>query len=106
RTSPSPPTATPRRRATSRSPRRRACASAGRRRRDRSPADGEEVQRAREVLALTQREVLLGDRRGEAVVERLGDAQRLVHRVPLEVLQREGVQAELARVVEAEDLHV
>ena len=83
--SPSPRTATPRRTATSRSPRRRACGCAGRSRGGRV-AHGrqtrEEVQRAVEVASAAQREVARDDRRGEAVVERLGEARAACARVP------------------------
>src|SRR5690349_5401121 len=65
-------------------------------------ADGEEVERPVEIARL-QLEVRGGDRRGEAVVEGLGQPQRLMDAVPAE-LQRQLVQAQLAGVVEAEQL--
>ena len=93
RRSPSPPTATPRRTATSRSPRRRACGCAGRcsSGTGRSgAADGEEVERAIEVRALlgrAQREVARRDGRREAVVEAASvRPRRAVHVVPARVL--------------------
>src|SRR5207249_9262571 len=102
-----PPTATPRRTATCRSPRRTACACAARARArpatGRSSQYGEEVERAVE-RARRQTEVALRDRRREAVVERLGDAERLVDLIPGEVPDRQLVQAQLARVEEAEQL--
>ena len=86
RRSRSPPTATPRRTATSRSPRRRACGCAGRWRarpggrlmaavRRAGPARGR-------ALPPAQREVAHGDRRREAVVEALGDAEAARGRRP------------------------
>src|SRR3954469_9343907 len=68
----------------------------------RGMADGEEVQRPVEI-SLGQLEVRGGDRRGEAVIEGLGQAQRLVHAVPAEP-DRELVGAQLAGVEEAEQL--
>src|SRR5688572_23843254 len=74
----------------------------------RSPAgrstmtDGDEVQRPVEI-AVAKREVGGADRRDEAVVERLRQAGRPVEAVPAR-LDRELVQAELARVEEAEQL--
>src|SRR3954449_9160481 len=74
----------------------------------RSPADfsgmtdGEEIQGAVEVL-LAQPEVRGGDRRGEAVIEGLGQPQALVDAVPAE-LDRDLVGAQLAGVEEAEQL--
>ena len=64
---------------------------------------GEEVQRAVEV-ARAQGEVADGDRRREAVVERLREPQRLVDAVPAEPLDRDLVRAQLARVEQAEQL--
>src|SRR6478609_4577858 len=64
--------------------------------------DGEEVQRPVEV-ALLQLEVRGGDRGREAIVERLGQAQRLVDPVPAEP-DRDLVRAQLAGVEEAEQL--
>src|SRR5689334_23539985 len=101
---PSPPRATPRQTATSRSPPRRACGSAGRSRGDRAssgPADGDEVQRAIEVPA-AQREVLHADSGDEAVVEALGEPELRVDVVPARVANRQLVRAQLARVEEAE----
>ena len=84
RRSRSPPTATPRRTATSRSPRRRADGSAGR-----WPGGprswlqhGHEVQRAIEVALGPQGEVARGDGGHEAVVERLGQPQRGMDPIP------------------------
>src|SRR6188472_1691548 len=65
-------------------------------------ADGEEVQGPVEV-PLPQLEIRGGDRGREAIVERLGQAQRLVDAVPTE-LDRELVGAQLASVEEAEHL--
>src|SRR3954452_6042864 len=65
-------------------------------------ADGEEIQGAVEVF-LAKAEVGGGDRRREAVVEGLGQAEALVDRVPAE-LDRELVCAQLAGVEEAEQL--
>src|ERR1700759_4376535 len=67
------------------------------------PADGKEVERAVEVLG-REAEVGGGDRRGEAVVERLRQPEPLVDVVPAR-LQRPAVHAQLARVEEAEDFH-
>src|SRR5436853_4209353 len=92
-----------------RSPPHTACACAGRAPAGpaapvaRSSQDGEEVERAVE-RSLGQAEVALRDGRGEAVVERLRDAQSLVHRVPAEVPDRQLVQTQLARVEQAEQL--
>ena len=66
----SPPTATPRRTATSRSPRRRACGCAGRCSAASWAQHGEQVE-ARVQAGAAQREVARADRRREAVVERL-----------------------------------
>src|ERR1700761_6615413 len=66
------------------------------------PADGKEVERPVEVPRL-EAEVRRGDRRREAVVEGLGQAEPLVDRVPAR-LQRPAVHLQLARVVEAEQL--
>ena len=66
------------------------------------PADGEEVECPVEI-ALAQREIGGGDRRGEAVIERLGQAERPVHLVPAE-LDRQLVGAQPAGVEEAEEL--
>src|ERR1044071_10186316 len=65
-------------------------------------ANGDEVQRRVEVPFL-ESEVGGGDRRGEAVVEGLGQAGAFVHRVPAE-LDRQLVGAQLAGVEEAEQL--
>ena len=65
-------------------------------------ADREEVEGAVEV-ALAQLEVGGGDRRREAVVEGLGQAEPLVDAVPAE-LDRQLVGAQLAGVEEAEQL--
>src|SRR6185312_15537982 len=66
------------------------------------PADGKEVERAVEV-SVREAEVGGGDRRREAVVERLGQAEPRMHGVPAE-LQRPAVDAQLASVEEAEQL--
>src|SRR6185437_6040440 len=66
------------------------------------PADGKEVERAVEV-PVVEAEIGGGDRRREAVVEGLGQAEALVDGVPAG-LQRPAVHAELARVMEAEQL--
>src|ERR1700749_1813557 len=66
------------------------------------PADGKEVEGAVEVFG-REAEVGGGDRRREAVVEGLGQAEPFVDVVPAE-LQHPAVDAELARVEEAEDL--
>src|ERR1700742_1223015 len=66
------------------------------------PADGKEVERAVEVPA-REAEVGGGDRGREAVVERPGQAEARVDRVPPEV-ERPAVDAQLARVEEAEQL--
>src|SRR3954452_9277061 len=80
------------------------CECRTRARRPRSgTADGDEVQRLVEV-ARAQREVAPGDRRHEAVVEALGDAQLRVDVVPAGVTDRELVQAQHARVEESEQL--
>src|ERR1700737_484665 len=108
----SPPTATPRRTATCRTPRRRACACAGRwpARRDRgrasSPAHREQVKRAIELAPayLSQGEVGRRDRRREALIEALGEAEARVQRVPSEA-QRVLVQAQLAGVEEPVHVH-
>src|SRR5215207_6084515 len=63
---------------------------------------GEEVQRRVEVPFL-ELEVGGRDRRREAVVEGLGQAEALVHAVPTE-LDRQLVRAQLAGVEEAEQL--
>src|ERR1700746_1738162 len=74
----------------------------------RSPAlssgmtDGEKIQRSVQV-AFPQREVRRGDGRREPAVERLGQSQGLVHRVPAE-LDRDLVQPQLARVEEPQHL--
>src|SRR6478752_10334591 len=65
-------------------------------------ADGEEVQCAVEV-ARGKAEVRGGDRRGEAIVEGLGQAESPVDRVPAEP-DRDLVRAQLAGVEEAEQL--
>src|SRR6478735_2698377 len=65
-------------------------------------ADGEEVQRPVQA-ALAQGEVRGGDRRGEVVVEGLGQTQRLVDTVPAQ-LDRDLVCAQLAGVEEPEQL--
>src|SRR3954454_9006131 len=65
-------------------------------------ADGEEVEGAVEA-PFAQAEVGGGDRRGEAVVEGLGQAEALVDRVPAEP-DRQLVDAQLAGVEEAEQL--
>src|SRR6187551_1836912 len=65
-------------------------------------ADGEKVQRPVEI-ALAEPEVGGGDRRGKAVVERLGQAQPLVHAVPAQA-DRDLVDAQLAGVEEAQHL--
>src|SRR5512144_682901 len=70
-------------------------------------ADRHEVQRGVEVgtVALgAQLEVALGDGGGEAVVEALGDPERRVDVVPAGVAQRPLVDAQLAGVVEPEQL--
>src|SRR5215218_5196830 len=64
--------------------------------------DGEEVQCRVEVPFL-EPEVRGGDCRREAVIERLGQAQTLVHAVPAE-LDRQLVRTQLAGVEEAEQL--
>src|SRR6185295_9526943 len=66
-------------------------------------ADGEEVQGAVET-ALAQLEIRGGDRGGEAVVERPGQAETLVDRVPTE-LDRQLMGSQLAGMEEAEQLH-
>src|ERR1700709_2420718 len=66
------------------------------------PADGKEVECAVEVAA-PEAEVGGGDRWREAVVERLGQAEALVHGVPAG-LQRPAVDPQLAGVEEAEQL--
>src|ERR1700742_303823 len=71
-------------------------------RRASGPADGKEVERAVEV-PVVEAEVGGGDRRREAVVEGLGQSESLVDGVPAQ-LQRPTVYAQLARVVEAEQL--
>src|SRR5215207_2419492 len=65
-------------------------------------ADGDEVQRPLEAGS-AETEVRGGDRRGESVVERLGQAEPSVDRVPAEP-DRELVHAQLASVEEAEQL--
>src|SRR5262245_51683818 len=65
-------------------------------------ADGEEVERAVEI-ALAQGEVRGRDRRGEAIVEGLGEAEARVDPVPAET-QCQLVGAQLAGVEEAEQL--
>src|SRR6478735_8880549 len=65
-------------------------------------ADGEEIQCPVEVAGC-EAEVRGGDRRGEAVVEGLGQAEPGVNRVPAEP-DRDLVRAELAGVEEAEQL--
>src|SRR5215475_9636744 len=65
-------------------------------------ADGEEVERAVEV-PLLELEVGGGDRRGEAVVEGAGEAQRPVDPVPAEP-ECDRVRAQLAGVEEAVQL--
>src|SRR4051812_41412779 len=64
--------------------------------------DGEEVQGAVEV-ALLKLEIRGGDCGREAIVERLGQVQRLMDTIPAE-LDRELVDAQLASVKEAEHL--
>src|SRR4051794_9563127 len=64
--------------------------------------DSDEVQ-CRVQVPFPESEVGGGDRRREAVVERLGQAEALVDRVPAEP-DRELVQAQLAGVVEAVEL--
>src|SRR3954462_14538526 len=64
--------------------------------------DGEEVQGPVEI-ALLQLEIRGGDRGREAVVEGLGQVQRLVDPVPAQ-LDRELVGTQLASVEEAEHL--
>src|SRR6478752_4206743 len=64
--------------------------------------DGDEVQRLAEARA-AEAEVGGRDRRGEAVVEALGEAEALVDRVPSEP-DRDLVDAQLAGVEEAEQL--
>src|ERR1700753_1003956 len=66
------------------------------------PADGKEVERAGEV-PVVEPEVGGGDRRREAVVEGLGQPEALVDAVPAG-LQRPAVDAQLARMVQAEQL--
>src|SRR5262245_35418276 len=65
-------------------------------------ADGEEVQRPVEI-SRREPEVRSGDRRGEAVVEGLGQPQRPVDAVPAEP-DRDLVGTQLAGVEEAEHL--
>src|ERR1700749_692514 len=67
------------------------------------PADGKEVESAVEV-PVVEPKVGGGDRRREAVVEGLGQPEALVDTVPAG-LQRPAVDAQLARVVEAEQLN-
>ena len=74
---------------------------------DREPAHGRSTARkssARSSPDAPQREVARRDRRREAVVERLGDAQPRVDGVPAGVLERQLVGAQLARVEEAEQV--
>src|ERR1700748_800669 len=66
------------------------------------PADGQGGERAVEV-PVVEAEVGGGDRRREAVVEGLRHPESLVDGVPAQ-LQRPAVHAQLARVVEAEQL--
>src|SRR6201996_6210700 len=66
------------------------------------PADGKEVEGAVEV-PVVEAEVGGGDRRREAVVEGLGQAESPVDGVPAQP-QRPAVHTQLARVVEAEQL--
>src|SRR6188474_3743731 len=65
-------------------------------------ADSEEIQSPVETAPL-QGEVRGGDRRGEAVIEGLGQVQCLVEPVPAQP-DRDLVEAQLARVEEAEQL--
>src|SRR3954452_6036981 len=65
-------------------------------------ADGDEVQRLAEPLA-AEAEVGGRNRRGEAVVEALGEPEALVDRVPAEP-DRDLVDAQLSGMEEAEQL--
>src|SRR3954447_8015542 len=65
-------------------------------------ADGDEVQGALQAVG-REAKVRGGDRRREAIVERPGQLQALVHRVPAE-LDRDLVGAQLASVKEAVEL--
>src|SRR6266511_6397068 len=64
--------------------------------------DGEEVERALQPR-LAQLEIALGDRRHEALVERLRDPQHAMDAVPAES-DRDLVDAQLACVEDAQDL--
>src|SRR4051794_30061292 len=65
-------------------------------------ADGDEVESPLEALA-SQGEIRSGDRRGEAVIERLGQPQSPVDVVPAEA-DRHLVRTQLARMEETQDL--
>src|SRR5258708_7186854 len=101
-----PRTATPRRTASCRSPPHTACASGG-------PGTGCRVTGSRsqdreEVkclvkIARANPEVTLGDRRREAVVEALRQAQPRVNAVPARA-QRQLVRSQLARMEDAQQL--
>src|SRR5919204_6795767 len=74
-------------------------------RRESDTTDGEEVERVVQIALVLgmQPEVGCGDRRYEAVVERLRDPQRRVNAIPARA-QGQLMHAELPRVEEPEDL--
>src|SRR4051794_23882173 len=64
---------------------------------------GEQIQTALQADT-AQREVARADGGREAVIERLGEAQALVHVIPAEPLDRDLVRAQLAGVEEPEQV--